>query len=120
MTLLAVTVEDVLLRLEVVIAIIVILSSMKSGYNGLLRELIRNVQRIPNIEDKAEQIESKQEDMADAIVLIGHSQANEHVEPDPAALEEDLRDGDDGPARYSRDGSLYRGGSDAPSRSDDD
>lgn len=106
--------RDILLRLEVVIAAIVVLSSLKSGYNGLLREVIQNIRRIPNIEQKTEKIEGKQEDMADAIVLIGHAQANDHIEPDPGALEEDLRDGDDGPARYSRDGKLYRGGNHSP------
>jgi len=83
-------------------AAVAALGALWSAYNGTLREMMENIRRIRHIE-------KKQEDMADAIVLLGHAEVDDAVRVDAEAMEKDLRDGDEGPGRYAHRG-LYRGG----------
>lgn len=94
---------------EIAVAVAVLLGAVHSVYRGTLGEMIDNIRRIPNVEKKVGEVEDKQEDMSDAIVLIGHAATTDGIEPDPKALERDLRDEDKGPSRYARD-DFYRGG----------
>jgi len=92
------------------VAAITILGAVHSIYRGTIGDLINNTERIPHIEKKVEEVEDKQEDMSDAIVLLTHAQSNDQIDPDPKAVESDLRDEDEGPSRYARGGHLYENG----------
>lgn len=105
-------VTTVLPYLSAAAALGAILAGIHSLYRGTVGELIGNIKRIPHIEVKVDQMEEKQDDMSDAIVMLGHAATQDDIEPDPEALERDLRDDDQGPGRYARDG-LYRGGQDS-------
>lgn len=96
--------ERIYMWLQIALALFALFGVLHSVYRGTIGELIDNTRRIPNVETQVEEIEDKQEDMADAIVLLGHSQVGGGVEPDPGALERDLRDEDEGPGRYARSG----------------
>lgn len=100
--------EQIYFWLQIGIAAATLLGIAHSIYRGTIGEMIENIRRIRHVESQVDQIEDKQEDMADAIVLLGHAQTGDGIEPDTAALEEDLRDMDKGPARYARTG-FYRG-----------
>jgi hypothetical protein len=93
--------------LQTVVAALTILGIGYSVWRGTLRQAFDHVERIPNIEEKVDEVEETQEKLSDAVVLLTHAQANDHVNPDPEAVERDLRDQDEGPARYASDGVLY-------------
>lgn len=97
--------------LRAAVALVAVLGGLHSLYRGTIGELISNINRIPHIEEKVGDMEQKQENANDAIVMLGHAATQDGIEPDPEALERDLRDDDRGPGRYARDG-LYRGGRD--------
>jgi copper oxidase (laccase) domain-containing protein len=93
--------------LQTAVAALTILGVAHSVWRGTIGELIDNTNRIPHVERKVEDVEDTQEDLSDAIVLLSHAQASDHVTPDPEAIERDLRDEDEGPGRYAING-LYR------------
>jgi hypothetical protein len=111
------TVGQMLARAELLLAAIAIMSALKSAYNGVLRELVNNIRRIPNIEDKVDEVEGKQEGMqsrqgamVDAMVALSYSQQYEDVEVPPERMREELLE-DDGPSRFTDSGDTFvRGG----------
>jgi len=96
--------------LQTAVAAVTIIGVGHSVYRGTIGEVVRNTERIPHIEQKVDEMEDAQEDITDAVVLLTHAQANDHVNPDPEAIERDLRDEDEGPARYASDGRIYSDG----------
>jgi hypothetical protein len=96
--------------LQTAVASLTILGIGYSVWRGTLGQAFDHVGRIPNIEEKVDEVEETQEKLSDAVVLLTHAQANDHVTPDPEAVERDLRDQDEGPARYASDGVLYEDG----------
>jgi hypothetical protein len=96
--------------LQTAVAALTIIGVGHSVYRGTIGEVVRNTERIPHIEQKVDEMEDAQEDITDAVVLLTHAQANGHVDPDPEAIERDLRDEDEGPARYAADGRIYSDG----------
>jgi hypothetical protein len=96
--------------LQTAVAALTILGIGYSVWRGTLGQAFNHVERIPNIEEKVDEVEETQEKLSDAVVLLTHAQANDHVTPDPEAVERDLRDEDEGPARYASDGTLYEDG----------
>lgn len=93
--------------LQTAVAALTIIGVGHSVYRGTIGDVVRNTERIPHIEQKVDEMEDSQEDITDAVVLLTHAQANDHVDPDPEAIERDLRDEDEGPARYASDGRIY-------------
>lgn len=96
--------------LQTAVAALTIIGVGHSVYRGTIGEVVKNTERIPHIEQKVDEMEDAQEDITDAVVLLTHAQANDHVSPDPEAIERDLRDEDEGPARYATDGRIYSDG----------
>ena len=96
--------------LQTAVAGLTILGIGHSVWRGTLGQALDHVERIPNIEGKVDEVEETQEKLSDAVVLLTHAQANDHVDPDPEAVERDLRDQDEGPARYASDGRIYSDG----------
>ena len=99
---------SILPMLQVGVAATIIIGALHSAWRGTLREMMQNIRRIEPIEEKVECVDEKQDDISDALVALSHAQANDGVEPDPEAMERDLRDEETGPSRYTRDG-FYRG-----------
>lgn len=93
--------------LQTVVASLTILGVGHSVWRGTIGQLIKNTERIPHIEQQVGEVEETQEKISDAVVLLTHAQASDHVDPDAEAIERDLRDEDEGPARYSTDGRIY-------------
>jgi len=96
--------------LQTAVAALTIIGVGHSVYRGTIGRLINHTERIPHIESKVDEVEETQEKLSDAVVLLTHAEANDHVDPDPEAIERDLRDEDEGPARYASDGRIYSDG----------
>lgn len=103
---------------QLLVAIGAVLAGLHSFYRGTLGEFVDYIRMIPKIDEKVDHVEDRQEDMSDAIVLLGHAATRDGIEPDPESLEQDLRDGDTGPSRYARKG-FYRGGGETEDEQED-
>jgi len=98
--------QFVLTILQIVIAAATVAAVGWSLYNGTVGELKAHMERIPMIESKVDQIEDKQEDMADAVIVLTRAQER-GFKPDSEAVARDLLDGE-GLSRYVRDGDVYQ------------
>jgi len=83
----------VLTRLEVVVAVVIVVGALKSAYNGTVRGLVDNIQEIPAISDRVEEIGDRQERMVDGMVALSVAENEDQASVDTDRLADDLRDG---------------------------
>lgn len=95
--------ESALTRLDVAVAVLVILSALKSGYNGHLRTVHENIKQLPQIADEVERISERQEKMVEGMVALSVVEDNDDATIDTEQLAADLRDGESYRAYITRD-----------------
>ena len=100
----------VLTRLEVVVAVLVVIGALKSAYNGTVRGLVDNIQEIPAISERVDQIGDRQERMVDGMVALSVAENEDHASVDTDRLADDLRDGSSYRIYLTRDGPDGRAG----------
>lgn len=83
----------VLTRLEVIVAVLVVVGAVKSAYNGTVRGLVDNIQQIPEISERVDQIGDRQERMVDGMVALSVAEGEDGKSVDTKRLADDLRDG---------------------------
>lgn len=99
----------VLTRLEVIVAVLVVIGALKSAYNGTVRGLVDNIQEIPAISERVDQIGDRQERMVDGMVALSVAENEDHASIDTDRLADDLRDGSSYRVYLTRSGSGDRG-----------
>ncbi len=82
-----------LTRLEVIVAVLVVIGALKSAYNGTVRGLVDNIQEIPAISKRVDQIGDRQERMVDGMVALSVAENEDQASVDTDRLADDLRDG---------------------------
>lgn len=83
--------ESALTRLDVAVALIAILGALKSGYNGHVRKLVRNIYAIGDVKEKVDHMEQRQEKLIDGVVAVSVAESKEDVSVDTDELAQNLR-----------------------------
>jgi predicted transcriptional regulator len=99
--------DQILTRLEVLVAAAALVGFGKSFYNGFLRRLARAVREIPHIASRVEDLNDKQDDLTDAVVAVALAQSSKRKSVDPDSVVDGLRD-DEGAGRFLRDENTFR------------
>ena len=81
-----------LTRMEVVLAVIGLLASVKSAYNGWVRGLIDNIQMIPEVHKAQQESQRTQEKLVDAVVALSIAESEDGRTVDPREVEQTLRE----------------------------
>lgn len=82
----------ILTHLDIVLALIAILSALKSAYNGFIRSMVSNVQMIPEIHKSQEKTRETQEKLVDAVVALSIAESEDGRTVDPKEVERNLRE----------------------------
>lgn len=112
---------------EIAVGIVVLLTTAKSAYNGTIRDIYANLQSIPEINKRLVGIESRQEEIVDALVALSHVQRNNDVEIDPQEIRESFDRVDrskgffdtDGPSEWRRESDGGQPATESDSDGDD-
>lgn len=111
------TLEGVLLLMNVAIGAITIISATKSAYNGHVRRLIDNIHSIEDVDKEVRavrkdvhKLSEDLEDTQDAVVGVSYAMKYDDMDMDPENVERTLGD-DDGMGRFhkSRDRGFVTG-----------
>lgn len=82
----------VLTRLEVILAVMGVLAAIKSAYNGVLGTVWRNINMIPEIDERQKQLADTQEKMVDATVALSIAERDDGRTISPREIERTLKD----------------------------
>ena len=87
------TVWAVLLtRLEVVLAVVALVGAAKSAYNGVLGTVWRNINMIPEIDERQRKLADTQEKMVDATVALSIAESDDGRTVNPQEVERTLKE----------------------------
>lgn len=102
--------QEVVLWVEIAVGVAAILGSVKSGYNGLLREIVQNVKQIDDLQETVnetqEDVHDTREDVSDlkdAVIATTYAQNDDRARASPDQMRKVLRDQETGAARFLED-----------------
>ena len=82
----------VLTHAEIIVAVLAILSALKSAYNGWIRSLVNDIKMIPEIHENQEEMRETQTRLVDATIALSIAEKDDGREVDPDEIEQALRD----------------------------
>lgn len=82
----------VLTRLEVLLAIGGVLAAIKSAYNGVLGTVWKNINMIPDIDERQRELADTQEKLVDATVALSIAEEDDGRTINPREVERTLRE----------------------------
>ena len=101
--------EQLLLRVEVFLALAAALAVLKSFYNGVIHRALEAIEMVPEIQEQVRHIDEeqdelieKQEDQLDAILAIAIARGEDRLSIKTDRLIQNLRN-DEGSERFLRD-----------------
>lgn len=101
--------EQLLLRVEVFLALAAALAVLKSFYNGVIHRALEAIGMVPEIQEQVRHIDEeqdklieKQEDQLDAILAVAIAQGEDRLSIETDRLIQSLRN-DEGSERFLRD-----------------
>lgn len=83
--------ESTLTRLDVLVALVTLAGAGKSAYNGHIRRLVRSIYLLPEVKEKVEEMEQRQEEMIDGLVAVSVAESDDETSVDTDALARSLR-----------------------------
>jgi len=110
---------------DIIVGAAAILGAFKSAYNGYIRTSYESLKAIERVEQQMTHVESKQEEMVDALVALARAQNRSDIEVDPQQVKRNF-DRIDRAEEYLIDDDATRQGarsayeSDTSRQSDDD
>lgn len=75
---------------EILVAIVVLLGTAKSAYNGYVRDFFLDIQRISAVAARVERLEKRQERVIDSVVALAHVEKEDDSEINPREVRETL------------------------------
>jgi len=100
--------------LDIVVASMAVLGAVKSAYNGYVRKSYDRLKAIERVETQMAHVETKQEEMVDAIIALARAQQQKEVAVDPDTVRKNFDRIDRAEEYLVSDGGDDDGGDDTP------